>query len=247
MENEVMKTTRRTARSGMAALLLTLVVACNKEPDASTATASSVSSSTASPPEPGAAGMMGQGMHQGQGMGMGGPGMHGGKDQPAPAASGPMMDQMRAGCPMMISDARVEVADTDKGVTLTFTTDKGDVADLRARVEHLGQMYEMHHGGGSMMWHHMGQGHRMGMMGGGGGSGAGMMGDGSHMGPMPAAKVSIEPIDKGARLVLTPSNASDLDALRRHARLHHERMRSGECWMSGNQPGGATTGTPPAK
>lgn len=183
-----------------------------------------------------------QGMQDGQGM------MHG-TDQSAPGTGGPMtsgtggstMDQMRAGCPMVIADADVEVADADKGVALTFTTQKGDVADLRGRVQRMAQMYEMHQGNSSMMWHQMGQGR------GGMGSGKGMMGSGSdtamgkgqgmsdgHMnagGPMPGAKARVEDTGKGVRLVLTPTNASELGALRQHVRAHQEHMRSGECWM----------------
>lgn len=144
---------------------------------------------------------------------------------PMPAAGGDMMQQLRAGCPMVVEGADVAVADTEEGVALTFTTEAGDVGDLRARVQHMAQMYGMHAGQRGMMWHHMG---RQGQ----GRGGPGM--DMGHMvgrGPMPAATATVTEIDKGARLELRPTDASQLDALREHVRWHQQRMESGECWM----------------
>lgn len=144
-----------------------------------------------------------------------------------------MMDQLRAGCPMVVQGADVTVTDTEGGVALTFTTDTGDVADLRTRVQHMAQMYGMHHGQAGMMWHRMG----------GEGMGHGRPGmDGRDMdhtagrGPMPAATPTVTDTDLGARLELRPSDASRLDALREHVRWHQQRMRSGECWMLQGQP-----------
>lgn len=167
----------------------------------------------------------------------------------SPGQGGPTMDQMRESCPMLVSNAKVEVTDTDRGVALTFTTDEGNVADLRGRVQHMAQMYQMHHGHGSMMWHQMrgqgagqgqgmmgqGQGHMMGqgqgrMM--GQSQGQGMM---AGSGPMPAVQTSVQNVDKGAKLVLTPEKPTDLASLRNHVRMHQERMNSGECWMLQNQ------------
>jgi hypothetical protein len=267
-----MATMRWTAVSGSVALLLATLVGCNKQTDGTPATGSAVSPGNQTAPE-----MMGPGTHDGQGTTMGGPGMHGTDHHPAPAmsgqsgqtmsgpsVSGPMMDSMRANCPMVVADADVKVEDSDKGVTLTFTTEKGDVADLRARVDHLAQMYAMHPAGGSMMWHQMGEGHGMGMghgagmmghdtgtgmMGAGGrhGMGGGMMGDGDGMGSMPPAKATVETIAKGARLVLTPTNGSELAALRSHARLHQQHMQSGQCWMSNAPSSGTASASPKAK
>jgi hypothetical protein len=144
---------------------------------------------------------------------------------PMPAAGGGMMQELRAGCPMVVEGADVAVSDTEGGVTLTFTTEAGDVADLRARVQHMAEMYEMHGGRRGMMWHHMGGQGR-----GRGGPGMGM----GHMagrGPMPAATVTGTEVDKGARLELRPTDASQLDALREHVRWHQQRMEAGECWM----------------
>lgn len=58
-----------------------------------------------------------------------------------PAAGGDMMQQLRSGCPMVVDGAEVAVADSEEGVALTFTTEAGDVGDLRARVRHMAQMY----------------------------------------------------------------------------------------------------------
>lgn len=140
-----------------------------------------------------------------------------------------MMQQLRAGCPMVVQGADVAVSDTEGGVALTFTTDAPDVSDLRTRVRSMAQMYEMHRGHGAMMWHQMrgeGIGH---------GSGMGM----EHMagsGPMPAASSTVTDTDKGARIELRPTDASQLDTLRQHVRLHQQRMHSGECWMLQEQP-----------
>jgi hypothetical protein len=216
------------------------VTGCDKEP------------SRPAQPESTAAGseMMGQGMHEGQGMGM--KGMHptnGGAPSTMGGGmmGGSMMDQMRASCPMVVEDADVEVSNSDKGVTLTFTTQKGDVADLKTRVEHLAQMYGMQDGHGSMMWHqmgsgHMGSGNAMGgaeMMGkaGAGAGGAGAM-HGEDMGSMPAADATVKSVDKAVQLTLVPKDSSQLDALRVHARAHQQRMHAGECWMA-NPPSAA--------
>jgi hypothetical protein len=144
---------------------------------------------------------------------------------PMPATGGDMMQQLRAGCPMVVEGADVAVADTEEGAALTFTTEAADVGDLRARVQHMAQMYGMHAGQRGMRWHHMG----------GQGKGRGSPGMGmGHMagrGPMPAATATVIEVDKGARLELRPTDASQLDPLREHVRWHQQRMESGECWM----------------
>lgn len=155
---------------------------------------------------------------------------------PMQAAGGGMMQQLRAGCPMVVDGADVAVDDTEKGVALTFTSEASDVGDLRARVQHMAEMYETHRGQRGMMWHHMGGQGR-------GRGGPGM--DMDHMagrGPMPAATATVTEIDKGARLELRPTDASQLEPLREHARWHQQRMESGECWMLQEQPAGMPRG-----
>lgn len=155
--------------------------------------------------------------------------------QPGPAPGTGMMQQWRAACPMVIEGADVTVSDTEGGVALTFTADEAELTDLRQRVRHLARMYEMHRGHGSMMWHHMGR-HGMG----GGRHGMGM----GHMpghGPMPGASTRLTDIEGGVRLELTPTDPSQLEALREQVRWHQQRMHAGECWMLQDQP---PTGSP---
>ncbi len=145
-----------------------------------------------------------------------------------PPADDANAQQLRAGCPMVVQGADVTVADTKDGVVLTFTTDQGDVDELRQRVQYMAQMYEMHGGRGHMMWHHMEGWHHMGPYHHGGpGMGMGYMGG---YGPMPAASAAVTTIDKGARLELKPTYPSQLEALREHARWQQERMHEGACW-----------------
>jgi hypothetical protein len=149
---------------------------------------------------------------------------------PMSTTGGGMTQELRAGCPMVVEGADVEVTDTEGGVALTFTTEVGDVGDLRARVQHMAEMYGMHRGRRGMMWHHMGHQGR-------GRAGPGMgMGHMAGRGPMPAATATVTEIDRGARLELRPTDASQLEALREHVRWHQQRMESGECWMLQGQP-----------
>lgn len=164
--------------------------------------------------------------------------------QPMSAQGAGMMQPSNMGCPMTAQGADVTVEDTDGGVTLTFTTDDTDVADLRARVQGMSQLYAMHQGRAGMMWHNAGRkgmGHGAGMgMGRGMGAGAGMknmMGSG----PMPATSATVTDTDKGASIELRPTDAAQLDALRQHVLSHQQRMHSGECWMMQEQPAAQDT------
>jgi hypothetical protein len=151
--------------------------------------------------------------------------------------AGDMMAALRDQCPTVGEDVSLEVSDTESGVALEFTTATDDVDDLWRRARHMADMYAMHDGHGQMMWHYMGgehmepdEGHGAGMMGGPVGE---MMHEG---GPMPAADATVEDLEEGARIVLIPDDAAQLETLRQHARWHAERMRSGECWMLEEQP-----------
>jgi hypothetical protein len=147
------------------------------------------------------------------------------KEPPAAARAG---DQM---CPMaQMTGAKVVASDTDNGVAIAFTT-TGDVADLRARVRRMAEMHE-----------HMAAMHQEHAMGGGSGdmhpgmgSGGDMHGEMMHM-PMMTARVTVEDIPDGARLVFVPSDPSQLPALRAQAREHAAMMAKGECPMMGAQP-----------
>lgn len=181
------------------------------------------------------------------------------QETPAPPATEPqvgaMTGQLQESCPTSVDGATVEVADTADGVGLTFATRSGDAKVLRARVRRMAEMYGSHTDHQDMMWHRMagpaggygrtGEGHGPGggMMGGPGGGmmggpAGGMMGgagaaDASGMATadtmMPAATATVEDVDGGARIVLVPTDAAQLDSLRGRARMHRERMHSGEC------------------
>lgn len=132
---------------------------------------------------------------------------------------------------MLVEGTRVEVTDTAGGVALTFTTQQGDVAELRRRVALMADMYRMHGGHGQMMWRHMrGGSTAMGPMPGQGPHGM-MMGAG--VGRMPASATRTENVPGGARLVAEPADRESLDDLRLHLRAHQARMQSGECWLLG--------------
>jgi hypothetical protein len=132
----------------------------------------------------------------------------------------------RQSCPMFADDVTVALSDTPDGVALTFKTN-GDVALLRERAEHMALMYSTHRGR-HMQWRQMGYHGRPGM-----GRRHGMMHGG--MGPWPAVDASVEDVERGARITMTPEDPAMLDSLRQRARLHQQRMQSGECWRFGAQ------------
>ena len=112
--------------------------------------------------------------------------------EPSPEVDSAAVQRLRAECPMLVRGVKVEVSETQGGVALAFTTEEGRLADLRARVRHLAQMYEMHRGRGSMSWHRMGRGPHMGR--------GRHMGRGPHHmggGPMPAAEATVTELEQG--------------------------------------------------
>jgi hypothetical protein len=110
-------------------------------------------------------------------------------------------------CPMLPAGTQIAVADTDGGVTVTFTT-TGDVAALRARVRDMAAMHEHKMAGGS---HDMGSGEE-------------------HM-MMPPSHAVTADVDGGERVTLTPADPSQLDALRTAVQHHAEMMKNGDCPM----------------
>ena len=154
---------------------------------------------------------------------------------PPPMARGPGR-HVFAACPMAVESVSTEVVDTDGGVALAFTTSEGDVNDLRRRVRETAQMYReqpLHRG---WRWQHMeGRGRGAGPMAGqrsarGVGPGRG------GLGPMPPADVTVEDVDQGARVIFTPKDATQLQALRDHLRAHRDRMMSNECPIRDDMP-----------
>ena len=121
---------------------------------------------------------------------------------------------------MRVPNSTVSVSDTSGGVAVAFTT-TGDVTELRRRVRHMAEMHSRHHAGARM------GGRR------GAGAGEHPMGPGRMMGQqmMIASTSAFEEIEGGARIVLTPSDPSGLEALRAQVRAHAERMSRGECPM----------------
>ena len=126
-------------------------------------------------------------------------------------------------CPMVVRGVEVEVTDSDAGVLMTFTTNSGDVEDLRGRLQAMAQTYQAHDKHSAMEWHradgprrpHI-EHHKSEMAG----------------GPIPAVTAVVAFVDQGAAITLTPKNDSELEQLRQHLREHQAHLREGECWMS---------------
>ena len=134
-------------------------------------------------------------------------------------------------CPMLGKDVTVQPSDTPDGAALSFTTTSGDVGEIRRRVRHMAKMYEDHAGHGSMMWHQHGHMRDEG--------GQGMNNEVGMGNPMPATNAKYEEIEGGARLVFSPRDPKDLDALREQVHDHQRRMSGGECWTPPPGPTGA--------
>lgn len=221
------------------ALLVTLTLAfgaCAKNQPADTTTASAPSQSTAAQPQ-GQGMMAGQGM-MGGGQGVMGPGMmDGGAGMMGPGMmdAGPgmmggsgmmgngqgmmsmMMVMMGMGdhCPMLVPGATVQAKDTTNGMAMTFAT-TGDVAELRRRVRVMAEHMNAAPGSSGGMGMH---GTMMGAD-----AGMGMMGGGTMGAMMPAVRAEVEDVDKGARLKMTPVDASKLGEMREHMKQHVQMM-----------------------
>lgn len=149
--------------------------------------------------------------------------------------------ELQAGCPMLPEEVAIEVTDTEDGAALVFTTEADAVDELRARVQHMAGMYEMHGGRRGMTWHRMRDQAR-----GGGDSGVDSgigvgRGPMARRGPLPATTAEVSRVDRGARLTLRAVDSSQLAAVREHARWHRQRMARGECWMLHQTRGTAPT------
>jgi hypothetical protein len=105
-------------------------------------------------------------------------------------------------CPMRIEGVNVTSTDTRDGVALTFTTDSGNVEELRRRVQRI-----------AMMFSRRGR-HPM-----------------RSSGRMIPADVKYEIVERGARVIMTPTDPTRLDALRKHVRAIADRMQKGDCLM----------------
>jgi hypothetical protein len=145
---------------------------------------------------------------------------HGGHDHGAMQAK---HERMAANCPMKVPGTTVTLRDLPGAVALEFST-SGDPAELQRRVRHMAEHHRQRHGvpAASEGSEEKPHGHGEGMM----------MGHGSpeHR-PMVAAQVSSEDTAQGARLIFTPEQATDLDALRQHLETHSKHMAEGRCGM----------------
>lgn len=119
-------------------------------------------------------------------------------------------------CPMLVEGTTIHAMDVESGAALVFTT-TGDLADLRRRAARMAAMHNRH------------QAHDGGMMG-----GRGMA--------MVPADARAEETEGGARIVFTPRDPSQLDALREHVERMAERMAAGHCPM---MEGGSTSAPAP--
>lgn len=106
-------------------------------------------------------------------------------------------------CPMNLEGASVAVSDTSTGVALSITTTKPEsVPELRRRVEQWATMHSVDRPSQSMM-----------------------------QGQMMPGTVKYEPIEKGARLTVTPKDPAKLAEFRKQVRTHVEQMQKGDCSM----------------
>jgi hypothetical protein len=149
-----------------------------------------------------------------------------GSGQTKSTASAPPPNTQHTGgqmCSMMqMAGANVVTSDTSDGAAVAFTT-TGDVAELRA---HVREMAEMHNGMAGM--HHGEDMH--------GGMGSGDMHGGMMRMQMVPSRASVEDIPGGARLVLIPTDPSQLTTLRAQAREHVAMMEKGKCPMMETRP-----------
>lgn len=150
--------------------------------------------------------------------------------------SADIVAQLRENCPAALDATDVEVALSDGGIILTFTTDSGDVEDLRRRVRHMGDMYAVHDSRYDVIrWHRMdgdsaveeSGGARAGLM---GGDMPGMRAIENERDHMPTVNVAVVDLLEGAEILLTPVEESQLDVLRVRGREHHARLSEGGCW-----------------
>lgn len=98
-------------------------------------------------------------------------------------------------CPMQIAGAKVSYTDTPDGAALVFTTERGDAVELQRRVAEEAEQRSR---------------------------------PAIRRKPAPADEVAhstrSDSIEGGARLIMTPLDARQLDALRRHVRARAEHL-----------------------
>jgi len=130
------------------------------------------------------------------------------------SATGPNMygpEGQTSACPLAIPGTTVNAEETQDGMAMTFTTDQGDVAELRRQVYQLSAKYNSSQPGAATSGT-MGHVER---------EAANAMDMG---GPKVASQSRVEEIDGGARLIFTPNNPNELKDLRSQIRRQVQRM-----------------------
>lgn len=133
-----------------------------------------------------------------------------------------------AACPMYVELVDIAVSDTDRGVAITFTTGTQEVKELRRRVRALAALYERQ-SGQVLDWYALG--HRLGPEDRPEARAGIQPGEwaGQDREPMPRATATVDDVDQGARIVLTPADESRRQALRQHIRMQRERFTIRQC------------------
>jgi hypothetical protein len=138
--------------------------------------------------------------------------------QPRPAATDapPRTGAAPPMCPMDLPGTQLTAADTATGEALTFTTTPDQTAALRERVRALAAMHDQHgatRGSGTTA------------------SGRGGMGG---MPMPPPSHTTVEDVDNGARMVVTPNDPADLAKLQSTVKMHAEHMQQMGCGPMGH-------------
>jgi hypothetical protein len=130
--------------------------------------------------------------------------------------------RMAPHCPWMDPEVTVEVEETASEVALAFRGPPGRERELSAFARRMAVMHER------MMEHRREMGPTHGRMREGMHRDGGM---GMMMMRMPPADLRAEEIEDGARLVFTPHDPADLDALGDHLEMHSQMMSARRCPM----------------
>ncbi len=137
-------------------------------------------------------------------------------------------------CPMKVPGVAVQATDTSNGISLSFTTTGNNVDEVRRRVHSMADRHNQHHpdtaGASAQQGQSSGasQQQAQSKTESTAGMGHAMMGHGT----MVPATASVEDIEGGARITLTPRDAAQVETLRTNVRSHVEKMKGGECPMS---------------
>lgn len=161
---------------------------------------------------------------------------------PAPEPSATAGGRMQ-GCPMAVPGTQVAASDVPSGEAITFTTSPDHVQDLRARVHAMADMHDRRHAGTGAADLPGATPHGGAGGGTGGGASGGMMGGtgggpgGMRVAMPPPSSATVDDVDGGARIVVTPNDPADLDRLRAAVRMHALHMQeTGACGMGAPAP-----------